>query len=360
MLKVLRVLTRCFGSLGIPFLLLTAAGCAVAPVRVTVPSSGVADGGAEDDPRAGARGHGAGRARGRARGLRRDDGAVGGASRRQRRARSPSGSSRSRRSSPGPMRCRIAGGTRRTASTSAPRRTASSTSPRGCARRAGPPVVRDAVQRTAGELLWFADGPARAVFHADCGGHTSNAAAVWGGVAPAYLSGANDKGPAGTAHADWTFETRAAALRSALNADPRTAVGARLDRIEIAGRDAGRPRREDPAPRHADVRRPRRGVPRGASRARSASRRSAARSSPSRSPAADVRVFRKRLRPRRWPVPGRRARAAAGRRLARGSARALFPGHVAAPVDLRLKAEATYQLDLSPGLSCAPPHDVIA
>jgi stage II sporulation protein D len=102
-------------------------------------------------------------------------------------------------------------------------------------------VVRDAVQRTSGELLWWADGPARAVYHADCGGHTSNAAAVWGGIAPAYLAGATDKVAAGAAHTDWTFETRAAALRSALNADPRTAVGARLDRIEIAARDeAGR------------------------------------------------------------------------------------------------------------------------
>ena len=99
-------------------------------------------------------------------------------------------------------------------------------------------AVQAAVQRTAGEVLWFAERPALAVFHADCGGHTSSAGAVWGGVAPAYLSGANDKGPAGSAHIDWTFETRAAALLAALNADPRTAVGTKLDRIEIAGRDS--------------------------------------------------------------------------------------------------------------------------
>jgi len=64
---------------------------------------------------------------------------------------------------------------------------------------------------------------------------------VWGGVAPAYLSGAVDEGSACNAHTEWTFETRAAALRAALNADPRTASGATLDRIEVAGRDsAGR------------------------------------------------------------------------------------------------------------------------
>lgn len=99
-------------------------------------------------------------------------------------------------------------------------------------------TARDAVTRTSGELLWFNGGPARAVFHADCGGRTSSAAAVWGGPSPAYLCGTKDDGPAQSAHVDWTFDSTAANLRRALNADPRTAVGARLDRIEVAGRDA--------------------------------------------------------------------------------------------------------------------------
>jgi stage II sporulation protein D len=103
------------------------------------------------------------------------------------------------------------------------------------------PAARAAAKRTSGQILWFAGAPARVLFHADCGGHTSSAAAVWGGVAPAYLSGASDQGPACGAHNTWTFETRATAMAAALNADPRTAIGARLDRIEVAGRDsAGR------------------------------------------------------------------------------------------------------------------------
>ena len=99
-------------------------------------------------------------------------------------------------------------------------------------------AARAAAALTAGELLWFAGAPARAVFHADCGGHTSDAGAVWGGPSPAYLVGEKDTGPAESAHVEWTFEATAAALRRALDADPRTAVGARLDRIEVAGRDA--------------------------------------------------------------------------------------------------------------------------
>jgi stage II sporulation protein D len=95
-----------------------------------------------------------------------------------------------------------------------------------------------AVRRTAGAALWFDGAPARPVFHADCGGHTSSAAAVWGGAAPAYLTAEPDGGPARGAHAAWTFETTVSALRAALNADARTAIGARLDRVEIGGRDA--------------------------------------------------------------------------------------------------------------------------
>ena len=99
-------------------------------------------------------------------------------------------------------------------------------------------VARAAAERTSGHVLWFAGAPARAVFHADCGGHTSNAAAVWGGIAPGYLSGRRDAVAAEAAHAAWAFDARSDALRAALNADLRTAVGEKLDGIEIAGRDA--------------------------------------------------------------------------------------------------------------------------
>lgn len=102
-------------------------------------------------------------------------------------------------------------------------------------------TAAEAAARTAGEILWFGGAPATVLFHADCGGHTSDAGAVWGGASPVYLAGARDGGPAQTAHTAWTFETTTAALRRALDADARTDVGARLDRIDVAGRDtAGR------------------------------------------------------------------------------------------------------------------------
>jgi stage II sporulation protein D len=101
-------------------------------------------------------------------------------------------------------------------------------------------AVRQATDRTAGQVLLYAGAPARTVYHADCGGHTSSAQDVWGGEPLPYLAGVRDTGSA-IKHVDWTFESRIAALRTALNNDPRTAVGQRLDAIDIAQRDsAGR------------------------------------------------------------------------------------------------------------------------
>ena len=97
-------------------------------------------------------------------------------------------------------------------------------------------AARDAVHRTAGELLWFGDEPARVVFHADCGGHTSDANAVWGGPTLPYLIGAPDT--CLTDRSEWTFDTQIATLRAALNGDARTNVGGSLDVVEVSGRDA--------------------------------------------------------------------------------------------------------------------------
>ena len=106
------------------------------------------------------------------------------------------------------------------------------------------PQAAEAVDRTAHSVLWYDAGPARALFHADCGGHTSNAVDVWGGAARPYLIGRADDGPAGEVHTSWRFEAAKSAVLRALNADPRTRIGARLDRIQVLDRDeAGRAER---------------------------------------------------------------------------------------------------------------------
>lgn len=97
-----------------------------------------------------------------------------------------------------------------------------------------------AAARTAGTVLWFESRTASALFHADCGGHTSTPAEVWGSAGHPYLAAIPDEGPAAAAHAPWTFEVPAARLAAALAADPRTAVGP-LSGITVDERDrAGR------------------------------------------------------------------------------------------------------------------------
>ena len=96
----------------------------------------------------------------------------------------------------------------------------------------------EAVRRTTATVLWFRDGPAQALFHADCGGRTSRADEVWSGVGQPYLASINDDGPAAAAHATWRYETTEAALIAALNKDPRTRIGAALRGIEVLERDA--------------------------------------------------------------------------------------------------------------------------
>jgi stage II sporulation protein D (peptidoglycan lytic transglycosylase) len=102
-------------------------------------------------------------------------------------------------------------------------------------------AAADATRRTAGVVIWFDRAPAYALFHADCGGHTSDAAAVWGGTPRSYLLSIADDGPAAAAHTTWHYEVTREALRRALNGDARTAAGARLQDVAIVGRDdAGR------------------------------------------------------------------------------------------------------------------------
>jgi stage II sporulation protein D len=99
------------------------------------------------------------------------------------------------------------------------------------------PQAADAVRRTTNTILWFDGAPAGVLFHADCGGHTSRAADVWGGTGRPYLVAIDDDGPAETAHAAWRYEASRADVQRALNADPRTHVGPRFQGLQIMERD---------------------------------------------------------------------------------------------------------------------------
>ena len=104
------------------------------------------------------------------------------------------------------------------------------------------PIAREAVQQTAGRILSYANRPAEALFHADCGGATASAEAVWGGRSVPYLLPRQDDVEP-SAHRRWKWSATTATLRSALAADTRTDVGRTLTGIAITARDeSGRAR----------------------------------------------------------------------------------------------------------------------
>ncbi len=95
--------------------------------------------------------------------------------------------------------------------------------------------ARRAVGDTRGQILAYGTRPAEALFHADCGGHTADAEAIWGGRVP-YLIGTADAVPAGT-HRVWNFALTRDQIRDALNAQPAMAVGTHLRSLRIVTRD---------------------------------------------------------------------------------------------------------------------------
>jgi stage II sporulation protein D len=102
----------------------------------------------------------------------------------------------------------------------------------------------EAASRTEGQLLQFQDRPAEALFHADCGGHTSTATDVWGGPGRDYLVSRADSGPARDAHVRWEYRVSRRELARVLQSDRRTRLDEPLRSIGVLRRDdAGRAER---------------------------------------------------------------------------------------------------------------------
>lgn len=99
-------------------------------------------------------------------------------------------------------------------------------------------AAEDAVARTRGQVLRLGGATIDALFHADCGGHTTTPAAAWRGTNHTYLPAREDNVP-GLTHRTWTFEASDADWRTLLNGDPRTSVGAVFRSMEIAATGPG-------------------------------------------------------------------------------------------------------------------------
>jgi len=105
----------------------------------------------------------------------------------------------------------------------------------------GASLARSAVRATAGLVITYDGLPINALFHADCGGNTSDASVAWGGQTPLYLQGVGDRFCLLEAPIFWRFEVSSTDLLAALNHDPRTRVGHRLESLHTTEEDqAGR------------------------------------------------------------------------------------------------------------------------
>jgi stage II sporulation protein D len=102
------------------------------------------------------------------------------------------------------------------------------------------PAAAEAVDRTAGVVLSFAEQPAEALFHADCGGHTSTPAAIWGGANRPYLLSHVDSGSGfdSETHVAWDYRASIEAIGHALNGDARTEFVGLLTGFTIESRYA--------------------------------------------------------------------------------------------------------------------------
>ncbi len=99
-------------------------------------------------------------------------------------------------------------------------------------------LLKRAVNETAGETLRDDAGQiADAYFHAACGGMTADLQTLWGVEAPTYLRGVTDEFCSTQSTHAWVNVIPTDKLVKALQGDPRSDVGNRLDNITINSRD---------------------------------------------------------------------------------------------------------------------------
>ena len=98
-------------------------------------------------------------------------------------------------------------------------------------------LALSAARATFGLVITHDGLPINALFHADCGGSTSDATVAWGGPTPPYLQAVGDAFCLWEPPTLWRFTVGQADLLGALNHDPRTRVGPHFDSIQTTEED---------------------------------------------------------------------------------------------------------------------------
>jgi stage II sporulation protein D len=100
-------------------------------------------------------------------------------------------------------------------------------------------AIRRAVAETEGEVLRDGNNTiVESYFSASCGGMTADIRSLWGSAPKPYLRGTRDDYCNDMPHSHWTDAIPVEKLIEALQSDPRSDVGKRLDRVRILKRDA--------------------------------------------------------------------------------------------------------------------------
>lgn len=105
------------------------------------------------------------------------------------------------------------------------------------------PTVSDdslvnAVRASAGQVLVDEHGELiESYFGASCGGETADIGTLWGVKPHDYLHGVRDEYCVGGPHSTWSDTISRAELLRALQSDPRTDIGNRLDEVTVSKRD---------------------------------------------------------------------------------------------------------------------------
>jgi len=102
------------------------------------------------------------------------------------------------------------------------------------------PRIRRAVEETRGEVMGYRGRILPAYYHACCGGHTTDAASVWGAaearLSPPPLRGVRDRFCRASPHARWSAYFEDSEILAALQG--KRLLAGPLRRLEVALRDA--------------------------------------------------------------------------------------------------------------------------
>ena len=102
-------------------------------------------------------------------------------------------------------------------------------------------LARMAVYQTAGKIIIHENSPIQALFHSNCGGHTSSANTIWGGTKHPYLTARLDSYCTIESPSSWQWSINANKLFQALQPHTTPNIGPGLASVKVIERDiAGR------------------------------------------------------------------------------------------------------------------------